>query len=346
MESIDAGMSINLKPLDLNNNTIPNTIFAYKFDFTTDSNCNNILLSISQNIQTIPDGTAFTSLDISSLTQQPTYLCIYRDSILTDKFTFDDLLLNSLRINNMTIKNLCFSNSQCYNATNSTQFTSSQGTLTILPSWLTSYINTFNYITNWLIPDTSNGYLYNDSTKIYFNATKNNLTIDSRINITVNNNNASWSSTFNTTYDNKVTDNSSWNESYANTKYSKYYPLILNMTTITYNGSLINGSYTGYLAGNQICNLTFNNSHFCTQDEVIKWQNIYNSTLYSGNDTWVISFGPKYIPATVPVNDCNAFTYDGTTSYLGNYYHFNSTYGGDFRAINCATKLPICCVSY
>jgi hypothetical protein len=29
-----------------------------------------------------------------------------------------------------------------------------------------------NYLTTWLIPDTTNGYLYNDSTKIYFNDTK------------------------------------------------------------------------------------------------------------------------------------------------------------------------------
>ena len=37
--------------------------------------------------------------------------------------------------------------------------------------------NVINAITSWLVPDTTNGYLYNDSTKIYFNDTKLNQTI-------------------------------------------------------------------------------------------------------------------------------------------------------------------------
>lgn len=115
----------------------------------------------------------------------------------------------------------------------------------------------------------------------------------------------------------------------------------VNLTSGTYNGSLINGSKEGYKAGDAICNAEFSGSHFCNEFEVINWK---LRTL--DDDAWVIAGGPKYIPASVPVNDCNGFTYDGTTDYLGNYFHFNSTIGGDSRALNCGTELKLACCTY
>jgi len=51
-----------------------------------------------------------------------------------------------------------------------------------------------DYLTTWLVPDVTNGYLYNDSTKIYFNETKlNNTILDLGISLGFN-------STYNATY--------------------------------------------------------------------------------------------------------------------------------------------------
>lgn len=55
-----------------------------------------------------------------------------------------------------------------------------------------------NYLTTWLIPDTTNGYLFNDSTNIFFNDTKNNQTIlEEGLRLGFN-------STHNSTYDSKA----------------------------------------------------------------------------------------------------------------------------------------------
>jgi len=58
------------------------------------------------------------------------------------------------------------------------------------------------------------GWFYESGDDLTFNETKLNETIDDRG--SANN----WSSTYNATYDAKVTDNSSWNESYADTLYA------------------------------------------------------------------------------------------------------------------------------
>lgn len=130
----------------------------------------------------------------------------------------------------------------------------------------------------------------------------------------------------------------------TNTK-SQSYPKNVNLTSGTYDGSFINGTKTGYNAGNNICNLSFSGSHLCDEFEVMQWfANKVSPNI--DDDAWVSAGGPKYIPATVPVNDCNGWTYSGTVSYLGNYYHFNSTTGGDARALNCGTNLKLSCCSY
>jgi hypothetical protein len=132
---------------------------------------------------------------------------------------------------------------------------------------------------------------------------------------------------------------------YNDTAYADSIPQVrvINLTTTTYNGSLVNGSNTGYKAASSICNLTFNSSHLCTQFEVTYFVQKNNINYLGSNDTWIIAGSPKYIPATSPVNDCNGFTYDSTVSYLGNYWHFNSTTGGEGRALNCATFLRLAC---
>jgi len=125
--------------------------------------------------------------------------------------------------------------------------------------------------------------------------------------------------------------------------------LNVNITSFTYNGSLFyNDSLanrTGYDAGNAICATEFSGSHMCTEFEIMKWFASENPPEING-DAWCSAGGPKYVPASIPVNDCQGWTYAGTVSYLGNYWHFNSTTGGEGRAINCGTKLSLaCCIS-
>lgn len=117
----------------------------------------------------------------------------------------------------------------------------------------------------------------------------------------------------------------------------------INLTTTTYNGSFVNGSLVGYQAANNICNITFSNSHFCTQFEVIL--NINLAKNVGNDDGWVSTGSPKYIPATIPVDDCYGFRYDLTATHLGNYWKYNSTEGGYGAAINCGSLIKIsCCV--
>jgi hypothetical protein len=93
--------------------------------------------------------------------------------------------------------NLEFQNAQSYLGNN--KITTISGNLTLSPAGIVvvstnlsadnffgsinwSWIqNVPNYLTSWLVPDTTNGYLYNDSTKIYFNESKLNETIDNKI---------------------------------------------------------------------------------------------------------------------------------------------------------------------
>ena len=125
---------------------------------------------------------------------------------------------------------------------------------------------------------------------------------------------------------------------------TNYYPTSVNLTAGTYNGSLINGSNTGYAAGNAICNIEFN-GHMCDEFEIFQWfANTASPNLNA--DAWINSGGPKYIPASVPVNDCKGWTHGSAGTYLGNYMHFNSTTGGDSRALNCGTFLKLACCVY
>jgi hypothetical protein len=116
----------------------------------------------------------------------------------------------------------------------------------------------------------------------------------------------------------------------------------LNLTALSYNGEIINGTLRGYAAANNICNTEFIGTHFCTEFDVVSF--IANSDFSSfTSSAWVIAGGPKYVPANVPVNDCNGWTHGIAGVFLGNYWKFNSEKGGNGAAINCGTSLPLAC---
>lgn len=126
---------------------------------------------------------------------------------------------------------------------------------------------------------------------------------------------------------------------------TNYFPSAVNLTLTTHTGNLSNGSFDGYAGANAICNQSFAGSHLCTENEVANWyaNEDFDSTT---GDGWVIAGGAKYIPATVPVNDCKGWTWGSAGTYLGNYWHFDITTGGDARALNCGSLLKLACCSY
>jgi len=126
---------------------------------------------------------------------------------------------------------------------------------------------------------------------------------------------------------------------------AKYYPLKVDLTSGTYNGNLVSDSKTGYDAGNAICDSEFSDSHMCTEFEIMYWFANEDSPTVTG-DAWCSTGSPKYIPADIPVNDCHGWTHGSAGTYLGNYWHFNTTTGGDGRALNCGTTLKLACCTY
>jgi len=126
---------------------------------------------------------------------------------------------------------------------------------------------------------------------------------------------------------------------------TNYYPTDVNLTVGTYNASLVNGSDTGYIAGHAICDAEYSGSHMCNEFEINLWY-ANGGKGYDNENGWVIAGGGKFIPADVPVNDCLGFTYDGTVSYLGSYYHFDNDNGGDIRNLNCASEFKLPCCTY
>jgi hypothetical protein len=208
------------------------------------------------------------------------------------------------------------------------------------------YNSSYEYWTNQSLTNTFNA-TYDAYTDTTFNASYEYWT------------NQSLTNTFNATYDAYTDTDTNASTACSGSEYlagdgtcktisvggASFVPSEINFTASTYNASLINGSLTGYVAGNSICNIEFPGSHLCNEFEVTAF--VSNMTTYhDATDAWIIGGSPKYIPADVPVNDCNGFTHDAAGTYLGNYWHFDDDTGGDGRALNCATTLYLACCSY
>ncbi len=119
--------------------------------------------------------------------------------------------------------------------------------------------------------------------------------------------------------------------------------LYFNKTAETYTGELSAGGYTGYEAGDYICDSNFTGTHLCQEYEIVQtmtYKNISEIDDWDGY-AWYSSGGPKYTGAS-PANDCNGFT-DGTASYLGSFWKFNQTGGGSGAMVNCAELKSLAC---
>jgi len=117
------------------------------------------------------------------------------------------------------------------------------------------------------------------------------------------------------------------------------------LTSTTTNGSFtFTGGYTGYDAGNKICNSEQTGSHFCRTDEIVYLIQKNGASGFSsinGQNAWMADGPPGYTGATA-ADDCAGWT-NGTTSNLGHFWIFNSTGGGVGALIHCGTVKKITC---
>jgi len=344
------------------------TISATDAHIFTDVN-DNVLFNLSNNGNAYLINSFFGGGDVNL----PTYSWL--GDIDSGMFLIDDgilgwgiggsteVLLNSISLNVSSSSDVCITGGNCLSSAGEIDYTN------IALTNQSNDFNTFNQTTtgwwngkfNWVvsfIDDYIFGTFDGETLTVNFNETKLNTTIGQYVsNLTGQAGNTSWNesyadtlyapnttvgiqslingtgvySTYNSTYDEIVGNNSYLNEKLTS----------VNLTTASYDGNIINGSYSGYNAINQICLLEFD-GHPCTEFEMIESISL-NISLTSGVG-WVVAGGPKYAPADHPVSDCSGFTNDGTgsTDPLGNFWSFDSN-GGKGIAGNCGLSYPIVC---
>jgi hypothetical protein len=191
--------------------------------------------------------------------------------------------------------------------------------------------------------------------------------------------NASWTSTYNSTYAGSVNNASylsTYNSTYANilnqqcsagyvvngtlangtftcvedqTGAGEDNGYFFNVTTGTHTGNLSYEGYIGYEAGNEICDSNFTGTHLCSQEEVIQTiqsKNISNIPEWTGT-FYISTGGGKYAPADLPVNDCNGWTHGTAGSYLGSFWLPDQNGGGKGGVAHCGnTRSLACCKNY
>ena len=272
-------------------------------------------------------------------------------------FLYSDIKWNY----NQTIPSLVYANTilagniSQYNASWSSTFNSSYLTAnSVIPIYNASYVytngtgvllnnNQFNVSTSFLdglYLKIANFFTQSDIVNmISGNRSEERIITNASINNIIQIENASWSSTYNSTYATATGDNSSWNQSFANTLYIQ-----LGNTTI--NGLINNGSYLSkynstydqwnynqtipalvyantILAGNisqynASWSSTFNSSYLTS----VPTQPTYNSTYASynfTNGTGILLSG---------VNQFNVSTTYLNTLYAGIQWGYNQTYSG------------------
>jgi len=129
--------------------------------------------------------------------------------------------------------------------------------------------------------------------------------------------------------------------------YSNAIARTLNTTTINYNGSCTYGVFTGYTACDMICDAFESGSSLCSPEDIqaVRRFNDNNVSLVTDwtAEAWINDWGQKYSPATVPMNDCNGHKWGAAGSYLGSWWRFNTTTGGDPKAGHCGNTFPLAC---
>ena len=174
-------------------------------------------------------------------------------------------------------------------------------------SWNESYANT--QYADISVVDTqknaSGNYVYNDSTTIYFNETKLNNTIDLRAG----------------------GDNSSWNESYADTQYSSISEPLWSANFTAYNSSwssTFNSTYDGYNFTGLIkdWNSTSYIKNWNSTGLIINW----STSLTNDNTSWNESYAnTRYLLQSEEGNlDVNSSVYSNSSTWWSGLYSYLS----------------------
>jgi hypothetical protein len=116
-------------------------------------------------------------------------------------------------------------------------------------------------------------------------------------------------------------------------------------STSSYNGGLSAGGYTGYRAGNYLCDSDIAGSHLCSFAEIDYTIGTRNLSAISGwtGEAWISTGPAKYSPANLPANDCNGFTHGSLGDYLGNWWSFDTGTGGVGKTGHCGNTLRLAC---
>ena len=97
--------SIVVHPLDSSGDEIPNTVFDYRFEFSNDSACANVILSHEETIETSNAGIAVIQIDTSTISQIPKYICEYKNLVLRTTHDVSDQFFNVVYADSVNVTN-------------------------------------------------------------------------------------------------------------------------------------------------------------------------------------------------------------------------------------------------
>jgi hypothetical protein len=108
-----------------------------------------------------------------------------------------------------------------------------------------------------------------------------------------------------------------------------------NVTVAVYDGNM-----GGYVVANSNCNSEFTGTHVCTFDEIKNSiDNGNQGSFPNGVSAWCANGFPGY---TANANDCYGWT-SSSTSFLGPFWLFNNTRGGEGWLVSCSATHPLAC---
>ena len=183
----------------------------------------------------------------------------WNESYADTKYVPYNGAIGSVDLNGQLISNVETISFDGWEGNGSTQLTPASGDIMIdLPSSSGTLALTSDLINNYATILYVNN--TNSSMKTYIDTTNSSMKI--YVDTELSNNNASWLSTYNVSYDVKVTDNQSWNESYANTLY-------LNRSSEGLYTTTYNSTYDAKVSDNSSWNETYANTLYAPISEPI-----------------------------------------------------------------------------
>jgi len=112
------------------------------------------------------------------------------------------------------------------------------------------------------------------------------------------------------------------------------------LTSTAMDGNMSFDGNTGYVAANGMCDGNHTGTHWCTTDEILASINDNNYMNFPNGDTaWIAEGPPGFLSSS---NDCVGMTAN-TSTYLGAFWLFNTTRGGEGWLTNCANKKTLAC---